>query len=63
MRNRKAAGVCGIPPELLKYGGVESTREMTKKFNAVLIQEKGAGRMGKIDNYPHLQEQRQQAGL
>ena len=36
MRNRKAAGVCGIPPDLLKYGGAEVTKELTKLFNAIV---------------------------
>ena len=36
MRNRKAAGVCGIPPELLKYGGAEVTKELTRLFNKIV---------------------------
>ena len=38
--NRKAAGICGIPPELLKYGGVDMIREMTSMFNVFLEQER-----------------------
>ena len=40
MRKRKADGGCGIPPELLNYGGVDMRREMTKTFNAVFDLEK-----------------------
>ena len=40
LRNRKAEGVCGIPPELLKYGGADMKREMCRLFNAVLDQER-----------------------
>ena len=40
MRNRKAAGVCGIPPELLKYGGVEVTKDLTKLFNAIMEEQR-----------------------
>ena len=38
--NRKAAGICGIPPELLKYGGVDVIREITIMFNAFLEEER-----------------------
>ena len=34
--NRKAAGVCGIPPELLKYGGEEMVCELTTLFNLIM---------------------------
>ena len=40
VQNRKAAGVCGIPPELLKYGGADMIREMTKMFNVFLEEER-----------------------
>ena len=40
MRNRKAAGVCGIPPELLKYGGSEVTRQLTKLSNVILEEQR-----------------------
>ena len=36
MRNRKADGVSGILPELLKYEGVQVTEELTKKFNKIM---------------------------
>ena len=36
MKNRKAAGVCGIQPELLKCGGEEMISEMTRIFNLVI---------------------------
>ena len=36
MRNRKAAGICGIPPELLKYGGAGMISEMTNLFNMIM---------------------------
>ena len=38
-KNRKAAGVCGIPHELLKYGGEEMVRELTTLFN-LIVEEK-----------------------
>ena len=36
IRERKAAGVCGIPPELLKHGGRAMKSELTKLFNVIL---------------------------
>ena len=36
MRNRKAAGICGILPELLKYGGAGMISEMTNLFNMIM---------------------------
>ena len=35
-RGRKAAGICGIPPELLKHGGAVIIRELTKLFKAIV---------------------------
>ena len=40
VQKRKAAGICGIPPELLKYGGADMIREMTKMFNVFLEEER-----------------------
>ena len=36
MRNRKVAGICGIPPELLKYGGAGMISERTNLFNMIM---------------------------
>ena len=36
IRNRKDAGICGIPPELLKHGGAEVTKELTRLFNRIM---------------------------
>ena len=36
LRGRKAPGVCGIPPELLKHGGLAMKRELTKLFNVIV---------------------------
>ena len=36
MHNRKAAGICEIPPELLKQGGPVMVGVMTRMFNAFL---------------------------
>ena len=35
-RSRRAAGVCEVPPELIKYGGTEMVGGLTKVFNSVL---------------------------
>ena len=39
-RNGKAAGVCGIPPELLKYGGIEVTKELIRLFNKLMEEQR-----------------------
>ena len=36
MRERKAAGACGMPQEFLNHGGVAMRREMSKLFNAIM---------------------------
>ena len=38
--SRKAAGACGIPPDLLKYGVVEVTRELTRLFNKIMTKQR-----------------------
>ena len=35
-REGKAAGICGIPPELLKHGGIAIKKELTKVFIAIM---------------------------
>ena len=40
MRNRKAAGVCEIPPELLKFGGAEVNKELTRLFNKIMEEQR-----------------------
>lgn len=39
LKNRKAAGICKIPPELLKHGGAEVTRGLTRLFNKIMEEE------------------------
>ena len=40
VQNRKAARICNIPPELLKYGGADIIREITKMFQVFLENER-----------------------
>ena len=40
MQNRKAAGICGIPPELLKHGGAMMVGVMTRMFNVLLNEQR-----------------------
>ena len=40
MQNRKAAGICGIPPELLKHRGAVMVGVMTRMFNVLLNEQR-----------------------
>ena len=43
-RERKAAGICGLPPKLLKHGGVGEERQVERIMNAVMEGRRPVGR-------------------
>ena len=50
MKNRKAAGICEIPPELLKQGGPRMVGEITRMFNVFLEEQRVPADWKKGDN-------------
>ena len=57
MKSGKAAGICGIPAELLKAGGETVLQELAAVFKKILEHLRDPCRLEKGYHHPNLQRQ------